>query len=576
MSKTVELYEKIKKEKEKYKPLWKEISKYCGVQVDPSDNYQTGSALDIYALDPTASLSVTQSSEYIKGVLIGTGTNLFSILPSDEILRSVDKSTLDKWYEYATIKALEEINHPESGFHSALSGYMYDECAFGTAGIGCFKNSSLEDNKLIFRNYGIDTLLIDVGKNGTVETIMNEYKWRTNEFVEEFCLVDGVIDPLIYKTLPQEVKTRYENGDVNEEFKVVFAITRNNIYDSSTTDGKKSFKYKGEWFMTDTKEIFLTEYFKHKPVSVGRPVVIRGEIYGRAYGTMLISSIRCIDEMINGAMVTLDKLREPALGSFGGLTGDNVIDTSAGSLNVFDAETLQGQQPIFPLQDVGDPTGIIQLLLPYLQEKVATAFKIDSLLDFASNKDMTATESLQRASIRNKSLVGLVINQVNEVLLPLCDRAVNLLMSANALGATEEEEIAALMGIGRGEVVIPSIVNEFINSGKKWYKIKFNTEIEKIGNTEKIDNLLQMLNFATSIMSVYPQLSSGIDWYKMWLDVSEAYNGTSYSMDAKKFKKQIEEQAQAQSQAMALEAANMQSQTTKNNASAMRDLGNGN
>ena len=161
-----------------------------------------------------------------------------------------------------------------------------------------------------------------------------------------------------------------------------------------------------------------------------------------------MSSIRCVNEIVNGLMITLDKMREPAMGVFGSaLTGDNVIDTTAGGVTVFDATKLNGATPMFPLQDIGDPSALVQFLLPYLNEKLATGFKVDLLLDFSQASDMTATESLQRYAIRNKSILGLVIQQINEVWIPTIKRSTSLLMDMGRLGVNPETNSQVLLGV---------------------------------------------------------------------------------------------------------------------------------
>lgn len=274
-------------------------------------------------------------------------------------------------------------------------------------------------------------------------------------------------------------------------------------------------------------------------------------------------------------MITLDKLREPAIGVIGSaIMGDNVLDTSSGSLTTFDATKLQGNNPVFPIQDIGDPTALVQFLLPYFNEKLATAFKIDLLLDFSSNANMTATESLQRYSIRNKSILGLIIQQINDVYIPTIQRAISILWDMGRLGVEPDSERAAfLVERGLQAKIIPDAVIECILQGKPWYKIKFNNEIEKISNTDKIDNFVQLLNLMTSLLSVKPELAGAIDWYKMLKDVSSAL-GFSQMMDEKKFKEQVMAQAQAQAMIQQAQLGQIESQTRKNNAGAVKDLDN--
>lgn len=573
----IKRYNECYAEKQKYVPSWREISKYTGIRVDPDDTKEEGDDLDTYTLDPTTALSTVQSADYLKGIIIGTGEKGFEIVPSDDVLELVDIAAVKEWYEYITDVVLREINHPNSGFHNAFQSYFYDQVAFGNSGIGTFKNELKNNpsaNALIFKEYGIDTMAVDEGKNGVIDIIFNKYKWRTNQFVSEFCHRNGEFNKNMFDILPDEVKNAYNSGQLNKEFYVVQGILPNEEYNPEKL-GKAGAKYHGVWFLDGSKDkIFYEEDFNERPISFGRPVKIRNEIYGRAYGTMLLSSIRCVNEIVNGLMITLDKMRDPAVGVWGdAVNGDGVIDTSAGSLTTFDPTKLSGNAPVFPIQDVGNPSQLVQFLLPYLNEKLATAFKVDILLDFSSASNMTATESLQRYSIRNKSILGLIIQQINDVYIPTIQRSISILWDMGRLGTLPTDEYAVeLQARGLMARVIPDAVLEAIQSGKTWYKIVFNNEVEKISNTDKIDNLVQLLQIMQGLLAVNPQLAQAVDWFSLLQDVSKALGFDTAIMSEIEFKKQMEAQAQQQAQAMQLQAQQLQSQTTKNNASAMKDL----
>lgn len=574
----IKRYEEVKTHKKKFEPLWRDIAKYTGIMVDADDTRNDGDDLDSYTLDPTTSLMVVQSADYLKGIIIGTGEKGFDIFPSDELLEMADASELKDWFDYATEKTLEEINHPDSGFHTAFQSFFYDQVAFGNSGIGTFRNelkNNTSANALIFREYGVDTMAIDEGKNGVIDIIYNVYKWRTNQFVTEFCYRNGEFDQLMFDALPDKVKDAYNSGEMNKVFKVVQAVLPNEEYNPEKL-GVAGTRYRGFWFLEESKDqIFYEEYFKERPISFGRPVKVRGEVYGRAYGTMLLSSIRCVNEIVNGLMITLDKMREPAVGILGSaIAGDNVIDTSSGSVTAFDATKLNGNSPIFPLQDIGDPSSIVQFLLPYLNEKLATAFKVDLLLDFSSAGNMTATESLQRYSIRNKSILGLVIQQINDVYVPTIRRAISILMDMGRLGVdpNDEERVAVVEDLGLTQRIIPEAVLECINQGKPWYRIKFNNDVEKISNTDKIDNMVQLMQMMQGLLSINPQLANAVDWYKMLEDVARALGFDTALLGERQFKEMVAQQEQAQAEAQQAQLANMQSQTTANNSKAIKDL----
>lgn len=578
-------YEELKAERDKYVPRWEEVSKYVGIRVKPQDNYakdnaHKGEDLDKYTEDPTASLSVQQSADYIKGIMWGNGNDVITLEPSDDLLQMVTAEAVNPWFEYATSQLLRQMNHPNAGLNTALGSYCYDQQAFGTSGVGAFVNSGyksgVDNNLLLFRPYGIDTLCIDEGKNGLPEVVFNTTQWRVNRLISEFCERDGVFDDEAFAKMPQKVQEAWRNNNLNILFTITHAVLPREDYTPGAL-GKRGCKYVGYWFEETSKEPFFEEDYKEMPIPVARAIKIRGEVYGRASGTMLISTIRCINQAVSDCMVTMAKMVKPPIGVLSSaLFGDDVIDTSENGLTVFNAAQLNGQNPIIPMQDVGDPSSIVNWLVPYLNEKVATAFKIDILLDFAQNSNMTATESLQRYSIRGKSIAGMILQQKMELFEPLIRRCVSICMDYGVLGIdpTDGETIARLEALGRNDMIIPDAVVECIRENKPWFKIKFNNEVDKIGKTDRVDDLLKMLNFVTALMSVYPDIAMAIDWYGLLKDASEAMNLEHNVVSLNKFKKEIADKAQQQAQLMQAQTGQLQAQANRDNATALKDITN--
>lgn len=579
-------YQELKAERDKYVPRWEEISKYVGIRVRPQTYFNQGEVnktedLDKYTEDPTAALSVQQAADYLKGIMWGNGDRAISLEPSDDILEMAGKESLDPWFKYATSQVLTQMNHPDAGLNSALNAYFYDQNAFGTSGVGGFPNSAFgqgyDTNVMIYRPYGIDTLCIDEGKNGLVQIVYNTYQWRVNRLVSEFCDKKDGFDKEMFARLPKKVQDAYNNNNLNRIFTIVQAIVPRDDFVPGAL-GKNGCKYAGYWFDESESGFFYEEDYKDMPIPVARAVKIRGEVYGRAAGSMLLSTIRCINEAVSDCMVTMAKMLNPPIGILNtALFGDDEVDTSENGLTVFNAAMLAGANPIIPIQDVGDPTPIVNWLVPYLNEKVATAFKIDILLDFSASSDMTATESLQRFSIRGRSLSGMILQQKTELFEPLIRRTVSVCMDKGVLGVdpTDEAAVATLTALGIRDRIIPEAVVTCIMEGKPWYKIKFNNEVDKLGKTEKVDDLLKLINVITALMSVNPQISMAINWYSLLADISDALGLKQNIFSEQQFKAQIEAQAKQQAALMQAQTAQAEAVANRNNAAALKDMENG-
>lgn len=587
-----ENYAECKANRERYKPLWDKISKYTGINVQPdymwnNNNNQKDRQLDLYVDDPTAATSVNQSGDYLVGILWGTGSQAFEIVPSRHVRELIeDEMVIDKYYNTVTENALFHMNHVNAGFSTALKPYAYDQQSFGTSGIGVFPNPSftdgIEDNALVFRNYGIDSICIAEGKSGLVDTVFATYFWKLSRIIAEFCMTDGEIDKAKIERLPKKIRDAHANNKLNETFTLVNGIIPRQDYNPKLK-GKRGAKYQGFWFLDDPKDnlIFSQDDFPERPINVCRQIKVRGEVYGRSSGTMLFSTIRSVNFMVGTVIEILEKMGKPSLGIYGNsLFGDSVLDDSPNGLTVFNSDfAMNKTPPTFPLYTVGDPTGIVQFLIPYLNDKITTAFKVDVLLDFASAREMTATESMQRYAIRGKSLSGLLQQQKIEMLEPTVRRVISILDGVGELGVnpeTEPERAASLYERRRDELVIPAEVLEVKNAGKPWYEIKFNNELEKLVNTEKVQELLQLAQTVGMIATLNPDIVYAVDWHKMLSDINEMLDvNNQIVMDADTFKElmvKVGEQRAAQASAQLGQAGAQiskdMSQANKNNQEA--------
>lgn len=578
----MELYTALKTNGEKYKVLWDDVSKFTGISVQPNNIWHNNEStpsqqLDQFVDDPTSAISVNQFGDYMIGIMWGTGDKAFDIIPSRYVLDVVDSAVVEDWYSFATDQTLYHMNHVEAGLHTALRPYAYDQASFGNSGIGAFLNKGftnmVDDNALVFRNYGVDNTRVDEGKSGLVEYVFVVYHWRTNRIIGEFCTKDGTVDDKKVASMPKAIRQAYQKGDYNKEFDIVFGCFPRSDFDPKLK-GARGTRYRGVWFMDDSADngIFFEESFAEKPIAWARQIKVRGEVYGRSTGTLLLSSIRSVNFMVGTVIEILEKMSNPSLGIFNNaIFGDSVLDTSPNGLTVFNG-TLAGasQSPMFPLHDVGDPSGIIQFLIPYLNEKITTAFKVDSLLDFNSAKDMTATESLQRYAIRGKSLAGILQQQKIECIEPITKRSISILYNLGELGidpTTNEAKAKMLEKAGRANRVIPEEVLAVMKSGRPWFELKFRNELEKLTHTEAVQNLLQILQSIGGIAQMYPSIIEAVDWYKLLKDINDNldYNN-QILISADDFKAKLTAIAQQQHAATMLQAGQAAGQIQKDAA----------
>lgn len=584
-----QIYKATKANKARYSSIWDRISQFVGIEVNPSYGYGgdpqsfSSTQLDEYMDDPTSAISVNQAGDYLIGIMWGTGDLALTVQPSryvKELLK--DGNSADAYYNFATEQLLYQVNHPEAGLNASLMAYSYDQFAFGTSGVGAFNNPDyklgITDNVILFRNFGVDNLNIDEGKSGSVDIVFVDNIWRCNRIVEEFSYKNGVFNQQMFNDLPQQIRDAWDAEQYNQFFTVVLGVIPRANY-SPKFKGKRGTKYKGCWFIGDGNDgrFFFEEDFNKKPISVCRQVRVRGEVWGRSSGTLLLSTISAAQFMLSEGIEIIEKMGQPPLAvNSNAIFGDSVLDTSSNGITVLNPALGSGQEKsIYQLFDVGDPSELLKFLLPYLEGKITTAFKVDVLLDFNSAKDMSATESLQRYAIRGKSLAGTLTQQKTELLLPLMERCLGLLWDNGQLGTPPTKLGQTMMDklkrSGKAGRVIPPEVLQVMAAGLPWYDIKFNNELEKLVRTEAIQNLTQIIQAVGGIASLYPDIIHAIDWYKLLKDINDNLpTNNQIMLTAQDFKAAVQSAAQARAQAQGgqaqLAAAKDQSQTELNRA----------
>lgn len=582
-----QIYTSLKTNGERYKPLWNEISRVSGITVDP-DYIWTNSQpkdiqLDQYVDDPTAQISVNQAGDYMLGIMWGTGEGVVDLTPSDNVKELVDPQIVAPWYSYATNRFLWHMNHPDCGYITHLRPYAYDQFSFGTSGLGLFKNQSflrgVEENCIIARGYGIDNTRIAEGKSGAPDIGSAIYHWSVSRIIGEFCCPAGAVDMALLGKMPKSIQDCWAQKDFIKEFDLVFMWMPRKDWDPRLK-GIRGARYRGVWFLDNQADnkIFFEESFKERPINMARMIKVRGEVYGRSSGTLLLSSIRSVNFIFAVTAEILEKMAQPPIGVFGNsIFGDSVLDTSPDGLTVFNATQMAGQLPAFPIHDVGDPSGIIKFLMPYLNEKITTAFKIDVLLDF-NNKggpERSATEMLQRYAIRGKSLAGMLGMQKIERLIPDARRGISICLDVGELGVNprlQPDRAKKLLSLNKTERIIPPEVLEIMESGKPWYDLRWNNELEKLIRAEEFEALGKMIQSITALIMLYPPLAEAIKWYELLNAINEALGPQNQILvTAKEFKDTIAKVAAEKRIAMQYQMAQAGATVSKDNSTAVKN-----
>lgn len=585
----IERFKELKTERNKYVPRWREIQEYVSItneiHSEFEDTKQPSEQKDIFINDPTAFTCVYQAGDYLAGIL--WNLNAVTLKPSSYIKKQSGGTDLSEFYKHATEVFLEQMNATDAGFSSVLKSYCYDQFSFATSGIGTFKSKEFVNGQseacLCFKPFGVWNSCIDEGANNKITVVYTVYNWRINQIIEEFCInEEGNVDEEKLKNMPEEIQKEYQANKFNRKFKLVFGMLPNNHYKLSKR-GKVGAKYKGYWFLDNSEnKVFHVEYFNKMPIAMCRAIRVNNQVYGESSGTLAISSIKMLNHVTGQSVDNVEKQTDPALGVLSGaLIAGNVFNRSAGAVTEFNVQAVaNGQTPVFPISQIGDISGVINFLIPELRKNLVNIFKIDQLLDFNNQTQMTATESSYRMSIRGKSINGLLSQQKQECIEPTCHRAISVIQDCGLFGEiledlpeTTPEEIEYKQQVQKEGNYIPDIVAQAMKDNNIWYTLEFNGELEKLCNAEIYEAIGRFLQYLQAILQIQPELIHAINAYEfleLLKDVSNLVNDnlikSKYAYEELLAKMQEEQARQAQ---IAQQA--QQAQTMKDFATASKE-----
>jgi hypothetical protein len=562
--------------------IWDEMGVYANVRKQNYSNKDSslkGQELDDELNDSSSLIAIDQATDSVHGILLGNVEDFFELEPTDSVLDKATKDSLMPYYSWASKQILYFMNKPRSNFSTSVKEAIRDHIVNGTSGVGSFYDKNYlrtsKGNVLNHRAYGVDIMAIDEGECGLPEYVYIKYYWRISRIINTFAVVDGKIDKEKYALLPEKWKKAWESEKTDQRFTAVFAMMPNAEFQMGKL-GKVGAEYLGIWFDEECKTFFHLEFFTKRAILIARAFKRRGEIYGRSNGQNIISTIRMLNFVMGDVYEAVEKLVKPPLGMYNGaLVGSKVIDTSSNAVNVLNPTAGAQGVPLFPLLDIGDITPVISFLIPYLKEQVSSGFKIDNLLDFNTAKEMTATEALRRYSIRSKSILGMLTQLKDELLNPLIERDIDLLMQVGELGVdkrSDPEQAKSLKEIKRGFRVIPDVVLDHIEEGRDWFKVKYNTELATLAKGREFEALSSFLMILQAIAAYSPDIIATIDWYKITQDAKETLGLESdFMIDKKEYEAQKEQQAKLQQAQMMLEGAQSISETQKNESQSLKN-----
>ena len=529
-------------------PIWRDLCRFLGLKSNLFNVAVMGGKanieqqkLDEKIFDETPALMSRKSAEYYQGLMFPNKNPVF-ISP------------------LATIADEEGVTDFAYAFHAGLMEYLKSfRCGFG------------DSSGKFFNEYtGLGNALMLVREGDSADEPFNVYAYGLDSFglknnalgQPEIALIRQQYDILSFMqafgdTAPQDVRSKYEAAQLSAEVEVSHLILPNPEYNAKGIGKASEAKYMGVYWAQD--QILATEYYWENPFVCGQFGKVQGEIYGRGANEMCYKTIKAANGYMYLSMVNTAKRTDPAVGVWdGSASGDGEFDTSAGALVTFNPTLLQGKEPVFQIQDIGDISAVISFMLPHLHDVLNEAHKNDLLSQFQSGANKTRLEVMTLNDIRNQGMNGIVTN-----------------LWAQLQGFWHRVIACYYRQVWKGKEGVPAAIRKLADKGEQWYVLQPNTALQQVLNAQEFDNYNTAVNTVMGSATVDPVIGQIANFYPALKNLLDG-NGygtmlpsvVQYSIAKQQFNAMQQQQAQT-------EMAYKQSQANANNAKATGENGNG-
>ena len=395
---------RLQEKRSNWESHWQEVSDYMlPRKAEITKERARGDKRNTQIYDATAIHALELLAASLHGMLTSSANKWFSLRFKETELNNIDEAK--EWLENATIRMYDAIG--KSNFQQEIFECYFDLIAFGTS---CLMIEEDQEDTLLFSARHIKELYIQENKKGLVDTVYRKFKMPAQAVVDKFEIENVSKDVInIFKKTPFD------------DIVLVHVARPRADFDPQKKD-KPNMPVQSIYMEFETGHIISIGGFQEMPYVVPRYLKASTEQYGRSPGMNALPDVKVLNKMVENSLKAAAKQIDPPL-----LVPDDgmlaPIRMSPGSINFFRSGS---RERIEPLQ-INANTNVSLNNENQRRDAIAKMFHVDQLL-ITENRNMTATEVLQRNEEKMRILGPVLGRLQSELLSPLIIRVFNMML----------------------------------------------------------------------------------------------------------------------------------------------------
>lgn len=365
--------------------------------------------------DSTAAIALSRFSSAMESMLTPRQGTWHNLRPTNNDLMK-DRATR-LWFEDLNRLLFKYRYAPKANFSAQIHETYVSLGAFGS---GVMFVDDLQTNRgadgLRYKSIFLGEVYFCENHQGIVDTAYRIFTMSARQMIQMFG-----------DKVPKEVAESAEKN-IDKPYEVIHCVRPN----TDKIDGRADFKgmeFYSAYVMRDGKAMLREGGYNTFPYCISRYVTTPGETYGRSPAMMVLPAIKTLNEEKKTILKQGHRIVDPVLLAY----DDGVIDSFSlknGAIN-YGGVSAEGRPLVHPL-----PTGNLSVGQEMMNDERAIindAFLVTLFQILIDTPQMTATEVMERSREKGALLSPTMGRQQSELLGPMIEREIDLLMRQRKL-----------------------------------------------------------------------------------------------------------------------------------------------
>jgi hypothetical protein len=518
--KIVKSYERLKGDRVNWDEYWEDLAEYFIPTKDNVYGYKMEGERKFNRLYDTTSIhSLELLASSFHGMLTNPSAIWFGLSTGDDRLDNIKE--VRQYLQDCVKEIIQTLN--KSNFQEEIHETYTDLGGIGTTVLAIEEDS---DTDVRFYSSPIYSSYIAENEKGVIDTLYKKFDMTLRNIKKKYG------EEKLQK-IP-ELMYQIENKPHDKE-EIIFCIE---------PDKEKKGKWKA-YHVLRKHSLVLKEMTYHSfPFAVPRWSKLNEEVYGRCPAMKALPDVKMLNAVMRTTIRGMQKVVDPPL-----MVPDNgfllPVDTTPGGTNFY-RTGMKDRIELFPTQGARPDVGLD--FAENIRARVREAFFIDQM-QLINQRDMTATEVMQRTEERLRFLGPILGRLNNELLRPIIDRVFDILSRKGKLPQA------------------PGILKD-----NKDLSVIYTSQIAKAQRTSEAETLNRVLGASAAVIQYQPDVMDNINGdevlkgnAKVFGLPEEYLNSVEAVADTRKAR------ADMQKRMANAEAENIESSTALNNSKAIKE-----